>query len=322
MLRLIRIAGRGTGRPAAPEPDEEVAAELERSAGRAQARGGLAAAAAFLERAVLLTADPARRAGRTLAAAQANLQAGAFEQALELPTTAEAEPLDELQSVRVELLRGQIAFASGLGSDAPPLLLKAAKRLEPLDLKLARETYLDAWQAAMFAGHLAGGGDLMEVSRAARALPPPAHPPRLIDLLLDALAQLVTDGPADAVPALREVAGAFASPEIPAEEVLRWGWMAREADRALWGRGGWRVTVRQVRLARDAGSLDQLPFLLSRMAFDAVYGGDFAAAASLIAEFDAVCEATGSRIPPFAAMLLASSPGQGSRRHPPDRVHP
>jgi DNA-binding CsgD family transcriptional regulator/tetratricopeptide (TPR) repeat protein len=295
---------------AAPGPDEEVAAELERSAGRAQARGGLAAAAAFCERAVLLTADPARRAGRTLAAAQANLQAGAFGKALELLATAEAEPLDELQSVRVDLLRGQLAFASGLGSDAPPLLLKAAKRLERLDLKLARETYLDAWQAAMFAGHLAGGGDLMEVSRAARALPPPAYPPRLIDLLLDALAQLVTDGPADAVPALRRVASAFASPEIPAEEVLRWGWMAREADRALWGRGGWRVTVRQVQLARDAGSLDQLPFLLSRMAFDAVYGGDFATAASLIAEFDAVCEATGSHIPPFAAMLLASFRGR------------
>jgi DNA-binding CsgD family transcriptional regulator len=294
---------------AALGPDEEVAVELERSASRAQARGGAAAAAAFLERAVLLTADPARRAGRTLAAAQANLQAGAFGKALELLGTAESGQPDGLQSARVDLLRGQIAFASGLGSDAPPLLLKAARRLEPLDLKLARETYLDAWQAAMFAGHLAGGGDLMEVSRAARALPP-ARPPRLIDLLLDGLARLVTDGPADAVPALRQVASAFASPEIPAEEVLRWGWMAREADRALWGRGGGRVTVRQVQLARDAGSLDQLPFLLSRMAFDAVYGGDFAAAASLIAEFDAVCEATRSHIPPFAAMLLASFRGR------------
>jgi hypothetical protein len=117
---------------AAAGPDEEVAAELERSAGRAQARGGLAAAAAFLERAVLLTADPGRRAGPALAAAQASLQAGAFGQALELVAAAEAGPLDELQSARVDLLRGQIAFAQGPGGDAPPLLLKAATRLEPL----------------------------------------------------------------------------------------------------------------------------------------------------------------------------------------------
>ena len=132
---------------AAPGPDEEVAAELERCAARAQARGGLAAAGAFLERSALLTVDPARRAERTLAAAQTHLQAGAFDKALELLVTAAAGPLDELQSARLDLLRGQIAFASDLGSDAPPLLLKAAKRLESLDLELARETYrAPGWQ--------------------------------------------------------------------------------------------------------------------------------------------------------------------------------
>ncbi|HXC83347.1 MAG TPA: AAA family ATPase [Trebonia sp.] len=158
---------------AAAGPDEEVAAELERLAGRARARGGQAAAAAFLERAVLLTVDPGRRTGRTLAAARASLQAGAFGQALDLVAAAEAGPLDELASAQADLLRGQIMFASALSSDAPPLLLKAAKRLEPLNLDLAGETYLDAWHAAMFAGHLAGAGDLLEVSRAARALPRP-----------------------------------------------------------------------------------------------------------------------------------------------------
>ena len=145
---------------AAAGPDEEVAAELERSAGRAQARGGLAAAAAFLERSVALTADPARHAERVLAAAQASLQAGAFGKALELLATAEAGPLDEFQRARVDLLRGHVAFASGLGSDAPPLLLKAARRLEPFDLELARETYLTAWRAAGMAGHLAGASVL------------------------------------------------------------------------------------------------------------------------------------------------------------------
>jgi len=180
---------------AAAGPDEQVAAELEGSAGRAQARGGLAAAAAFLERAVALTADPARRTERALAAVQASLQAGAFGQALELLVTAEAGPADELQAGRADLLRGQVTFVSGLGSDAAPLLLKAAKRLEPLDLGLARETYLSAWMAALFAGRLAGAGDLLEVSRAARALLAPADPSRPVDLILDGLARLVTDGP-------------------------------------------------------------------------------------------------------------------------------
>ena len=297
-------------------PDEQAAAELERSADRARGRSGLAAAAAFLERAVALTPDPARRAGRTLAAAQASLQAGSFGKALELVAAAEAGPLDELQGARADLLRGQIAFGSGLGSDAPPLLLKAARRLEQLDLELARETYLDAWNAAMFAGHLAGAGDLIEVSRAARGLPAPPHPPRPADLLLDGLALLVTDGPAVAAPVLRQATGAFASEDIPTEEVFRWSWMVREADKALWDYDGGHQTVRQVRLARDAGALDRLPFLLNVMALDAVYSGDLAAATSLIAEAEAVSEATGSRIAPYAATMLASFRGREAEAAP------
>jgi len=295
---------------AADGPDEDVAAELERAARQAQARGGLAAAAAFLERAVALTVDPARRAGRTLAAAQASLQAGAFGKALDLVAAAEAGPVDELASARADLLRGQIAFASALGSDAPSLLSKAAKRLEPLNLDLARETYLDAWHAAMFAGHLAGAGDLLEVSRAARVLPRPTHPPRPVDLLLDGLALMVTDGPAAAALTLRQATSAFASADMPAAEVIRRGWMAREADKALWDYDGWRMTARQVQLARDIGALDRLPFLLNVMALDAVYSGDFASATWVIAEAEAVCEATGSRIAPYAAMMLASFRGR------------
>jgi hypothetical protein len=176
---------------AAAGPDEEVAAELERSAGRAQARGGLAAAAAFLQRAVALTVDRARRAERALAAAQASLQAGAFDAALGLLATAEAGPLDEFQRARVDLLRAHIAFASSLRSDAPPLLLKAARQLEPFDVELARETYLVAWAAASFAGALAERGGLLEISRAIRALPQPGAP-RPLDLLLGGLALLTT----------------------------------------------------------------------------------------------------------------------------------
>ncbi len=225
------------------------------SAGRAQARGGLAAAAAFLERSVLLTADSVRRAERTLAAAQANLRASAFGTALELLGVAEAGPLDELGSALADLLRGQIAFASGLGSDAPPLLLKAAKRLEPLDLDLARETYMSAWMAALFAGRFAVASDLLEVSRAAQALPRPASPPRLVDLLLDGLTLLVTDGPAAAASVLRQGAATFASGDISVEEGIRWGWMAQAAC-TLWDDDGWRaILALQVQLARDAGAL-------------------------------------------------------------------
>lgn len=302
---------------AAAGPDEDVAADLERSAGRAQARGGLAAAAAFLERAVLLTADPSHHAERTLAAAQANLQAGAFGKALDLVVRAEAGPLDEFQSARVDLLRGQIVFASGLGSDAPPLLLKAAKRLESLNLELARETYLSAWMAALFAGRLAGDSDLLEVSRAARALPLLTHPPRPVDLVLDGLALLVTDGPAAAAPTLRQAASAFAGADITIEEGLRWGWMAQAAASAVWDDDTWRaLLLRQVRLARDAGALDQLPIDLGALGTNAAWSGDFAAADSLIAEADAVCEATGSRAAPYAAMILASLRGNEAEAAP------
>jgi DNA-binding CsgD family transcriptional regulator len=300
---------------AAAGPDEDVASELELSAGRAQARGGLAAAAAFLERAAALTADPGRRADRTLAAAQAHLQAGTFGKALELVAVAEAGPLDELQSAQLDWLRGQVTLASGQASEAAPLLLKAARRFEPLDVDLARETYLDAWQAAQMAGHLAGGGDLQEVSQAARALPPLRRPPRPSDLLLDGLTLLVTDGPA-AAPVLRQATRAFADPDVPAAEWLRWGWLAAVAGAATWDDKGYGLIERPVQLAREVGELDRLPILLNQLATSAGWRGDFAAAASLIAEADAVCEATGARIASFAAVRLAALRGREAEAEP------
>jgi len=302
---------------AMPGPDEEVAAELERSAGRAEARGGLAAAAAFLARSVVLTAEPGRRAGRTLAAAQASLQAGAFDQALELLAGAEAGPLDEIASARMDSLRGRIAFSSGRGTDAPPLLLKAAKRLESLDLGLARATYMSAWMAALFAGRFAGAGDLAEVSQAARALPRPAGPPGPADLALDGLARLVTDGPAVAAPALERAASAFASAGICADEGIRWGWLGHAAASALWDDvRGRAILDRQVRLARAAGALDQLPIGLGSLGTDAAWRGDFAAAEALIAETAAVAAATGARSAPFAAMLMAALRGHRAAAAP------
>jgi DNA-binding CsgD family transcriptional regulator len=302
---------------ATPGPDGEVAAELERQAGRAQARGGLAAAAAFLERSAALTADPGRRAEGVLVAAQTSIQAGAFNTALDLLASAENGPLDEFCSARMDLLRGQIAFFAGPSSDAPPLLLKAAKRLESLNLEMARETYLTAWMAALMAGRFAGAGDLAEVSQSALALPRPALRPRPAGLVLDGLALLVTDGPAVAAPALQKAANAFASADICDDEWIRWGWLGQAAAGALWDDVRRRaILVRQVQLARAAGALDQLPIDLGSLGADAARRGDFGAAAALIEQTAAVCAVTGARTAPFAQMLMASLRGDSAEATP------
>jgi DNA-binding CsgD family transcriptional regulator len=296
---------------AAATPDEEVACELERSAGRAQARGGLAAAAAFLERSIALTVDPARRVDRALAATQANLYAGAFDEALRLLPVAEAGSPDELQQAQAELLRGQIAFSSNIGSDAPPLLLSAARRLERFDVDLARETYLDAWGAAWFAGSLATAGDLFEVSRAARSAPPSTHPSQPFDLLLDGLALLITEGRAAAALALRRASNAFVAAEIPAENGFRWAALPPIPSYVLWDDESWyAINARQLGLAREAGALARLPMGLVTGAVIDAWSGEFAKAAEATAEADAIVEATGTRLAPYAAMLLVALQGR------------
>jgi DNA-binding CsgD family transcriptional regulator/tetratricopeptide (TPR) repeat protein len=294
---------------AAAGPDEQVAYELERSAGRAQARGGLAAAAAFLQRAVALTKDPARRGDRALAAAEASFQAGAFDTALGLAATAEAGVLDEFQRTRVELLRAHVAFGAGQWSDALPLLVKAARRLESFDLNLARETYLIAWGAAGLAEDLAARDVLEEVCRAVLALAPPSGTPRPLDLLLDGFALLITEGHAAAVPTLRRAALAVA--DIPVDDILRWGWMAAGARAAMWDDEGLlEICTRQVQVLRDAGALAALPIHLTYLANAGLWIGDFAGAASLIAEVDSVAAATGSRFPPYALLRLRGLQGR------------
>jgi DNA-binding CsgD family transcriptional regulator len=294
---------------AAERPDEEVAVELERSAGRAQARGGLAAASAFLQRAVALTQDPARRAERALAAAQASLQAGAFDAALGLAATAQAGALDEFQRARADLLRAQVAFISFRGGDASTLLLEAARRLEPFDLELARDTYLTAWGASLVAAPVAGEGVLLEICRAVRALPPPSGAPRPLDLLLDGLALLITEGHAAATPTLRRAATAIA--DLPAKDILLWGWIAASASGLLWDIEGMRANAaREVRLLRDAGALAALPSSLANLAIATAWTGDFAAAAALIAETDSVAAATGSHQSPFALLRLRALRGR------------
>ena len=297
---------------AAAGPDEEVAAELERSARGAQARGGVAAAAAFLEQSAALTLDPPRRARRTLAAAQAKYQAGAFGAALGLLAAAEAGPLDELQGARVNLLRGQVAFASSRCSDAPPLLLEAARQFEPLDSRLARETYLEALSAALFTD-LAVGRELGNVAAAARAAPPAPEPARAPDLLLDGLAVLVAEGYQAGTPLLKQAVQAFCAADISAEEGLRWLWLACHAAGLVWDYASMdMLSARQVRLAREAGALTMLPSALGTRAGVHLFAGEFTEAASLVAEAASVTEAIGSSIAPYGALGLAAFCGRST----------
>ena len=298
---------------AAPGPDEDVAAELEASAGRAQARGGMAAAGAFLQRSAALTLDPARRSERALAASRAKYQAGAFDAALGLVAIAEAGPLDEIQRARTCQLRGQIAFASSHGSDAPSLLLKAARRFEPLDKPAARDTYLEALLATLFAGRLASGdGGVREIAEAARAAVPSPEPAAPPDLLLDGLALLITEGYPAGAPVLKRAVSAFLDANVPAED-KRYLWLASHAARLVWDYESWAaLSARMIGAAREIGALIALHIAFGMRASQHLFAGEFADAASIVAEVDAVSEATGGGIAPYAALTLAAFRGRES----------
>ena len=292
-------------------PDEAVASELEQAADTAQARAGLAAAAAFLERAAALTAEPWRRAERALAAAQAHLHAGAFEAALGLLAEVDAVAVDELQRGRSERTRGQVEWASQGGREAPVLLLQAAHRLEPLDVSLARETYLEAWLASFMAGSYGWpGGLLLDVSRAARAAPRPVHAPRACDLCLDGMATVVTDGRAAGAPSLRAAVDMFLGDQMSAGEWLQWGPLANTAATMLWDVHSWaRLSARHVEFARTSGALAPLSIALNGHGIFAAWCGDLEEASALVAEESAIKEATGIREFSAAALMLAAYQG-------------
>ncbi|MEV0071037.1 AAA family ATPase [Amycolatopsis sp. NPDC050768] len=301
---------------AAAGPDEMVAAELENSAGRAQARGGVAAAAAFLERATRLTPDPVQRAERALGAAQAKQQAGAPDAALELLATVEAGPPDEFRRARCELLRAQIALVTRRGRDTPRLLLEAATRLAPLDARLSRDTFLGALEAAAFAGPLASGGGIREVAEAARAAPPAPDPPRPLDLLLDGLILQITEGYAAAVAPLKRALAAFRSPDLAPEDALRWTWFALVTARNLWDDETFDVlTRRHVEIARDTGTLAALPLALQTRVSAQVVDGELTEVAPLLEESAAAAEATGIELPPYGGLLLRAWQGRETEFH-------
>jgi DNA-binding CsgD family transcriptional regulator len=293
---------------AADGPDEAVAADLEHSAGRAQRRGGLAAAAALLERATELTPDPARQAERALAAAEASLQAGAFDVTQRLVATAESGPLDGFQRARAALLRGHVAAVAAYGNEAAPLLLDAARQLEPFDSGLARRAYLTAWSAAVTANHLGGAEVLVDVCRAVQALPPLPADPHPLDLVIEGFASLIVDGHAAAMPVL-ERAGADVL-RLPVDDVLRWGWQVGGVRSATWDDEAIAVYERQARVVRDAGALGELPIHLQALALEQAWRGDLAGARRLIAEADSISTAMGNDVPPFALLRLLALEGR------------
>jgi DNA-binding CsgD family transcriptional regulator len=292
-------------------PDEDVAAELERAAGRAEARGGLAAAAAFLQRAAALTPDPVRRAQRALAAAQTNYEAGALDDALALLATAETGGVDDLQRARVDLLRAQIAYAAQRGGDAPRLLLDAARELVAVDPDRARTTYLEALEAVGFAGRLARGTDVVEVSRAALAGPAPRPPPRPTDLLLQGMATLLIDGHAAAVPILKAALSAFREEAALPPEESRWLSLACRAAWDIWDEESWRLlATRELQRVRDAGALTAMPLLLSALSYIQVLSGELSAAESLLDEIRAITAATGIPAHRYVEIWVAAQRGR------------
>ena len=287
-------------------PDDTVAAELEQSASRAQARGGFAAAAAFLERAATLSLDQTSKARRSLEAAQLKHLAGADNEALGLLTTAENGPLDDSQLVRADLIRAEIAFTERRGGDAPGLLLRAAARLEPLDVRAARDAYLDALVAAQFAGRLARGTDLRQAAELARRAPRPDPPPTASDLLLDGLATALTDGYTAGASVLQQAVRAFRGPTVTLFELLRWLWPAAHIAMALWDDESYELlSARHVELARESGLLAVLPTALTTRIVACGFAGEFDAADRLIVEMRVLTDAMDVSMPSYGPLFMS-----------------
>ena len=266
--------------------------------------------AAFQERAVELTPDPTRRAQRALLAAKSKHQAGANDAALRLLALAQAQPLHALEQARANLLHAQITFAMTRGRDAPPLLLDAARQLEALDPTLARETYLEAFEAAFSAGPLVRGGDAREVAAAVLAANwQPST--RACDLLLDGLALLTSEGYVAAAPALKVALRSFRDERLPDDDELRWLWLASRIARALADDAAWdELTARHLDLARRTGAFSVLPAALTDRMVVELSSGRFGVATSLAAEADAVVEATGSQLAERTSIMLANWRGR------------
>ncbi|XVU28023.1 AAA family ATPase [Actinoplanes sp. CA-054009] len=288
---------------AADGPDDEVAAELEQSADRALARGGPSAAAAFLERAAELTLDGARRSALLVAAASARLDAGAYTRVPQLLGAAELGPIDPLQQARVERLRAQVTFMLTPGRAAGPPLLTAAHRLEPLDPAAARDAFLSAIGAAVYAGRF-GGDDLRVAARAARAVRPAGQ--SFPDLLLAALVSWILDDRATARPLMQRALDAL----NPAEHIGLL-WLIQPMVHELFRMDlAYQLSAEAVTQARRTGVLRLLPAALTLRSGSLLYAGRFADAANLLDEGDAMTKATAAPLQQSAGLALAAYRGR------------
>ena len=290
-------------------PDEDVAYELERSAGRAHARGGFAAAAAFLERSAGLSPDPGKRARRALAAAEAKQLAGDPQAAATLLAAAVRGPLNELESAMALRLQGHIALDVRRGLEAAPFFLDAAARLEVIEPKIARETYLDALQAASVGGRF-GEETLRLTAEAARNVPVSEGARSADDLLLAGLASRFTDGYAASADALKQALAAFRDQDPHSVTDVRWPGFARRIAPSMFDDETWHVlATRSTQLARERGVLGVLPIALNNLAILRTFEGDLEGAATLLEESDAIADVTGAGRIAFGRLILAGFRG-------------
>lgn len=288
-------------------PEEDVAAQLELSAGQAAARGDVAAAAAFLGLATELTPDPLVRGQRALDAAERKAQVGEFDQAISMLTTAATEPLDDVLRARLDLTRGRIALARGRSSEACPLLLATARLLESLDVAHAREAYLDALSAAMLSGDLASSPDPSEVAQAAREATR-AHDGAT---LAHALAVRFTDGYAAAAPIAKQAVESACDDDHPVPEGLRRLWLKSVTAADLWDDERWDAfSARHAKIAREAGVISELPLAFDSRVFLHLFAGELAEAANLAQQAHAVRLLTGSGLAPYAAVGVTAWRGR------------
>jgi DNA-binding CsgD family transcriptional regulator len=286
--------------------DEEVAAELERSAARARSRGGYAAAGAFMRRSTELTPAVADRTRRALEAAHAMHNAGASEAALDLLAIAEGGSPNQRQRARVALLRAQIAFHRTRGLDVPQMLADAAATVAPFDPALSRETYLHALDAAI----VSGAPDSVIIARTALASSPAANP-RPVDLLLDGLAMTIVDGYSAGVPTVRLALDELS--EVPHPGAVQeggsepWLWLAgRVAVGILDDERAHKIAEWNVTVSRARGALASLPSALNLQANILTISGELTRAGELAAEAEAITESMGVAPLRHAAAMLSA----------------
>ena len=302
------------------DPDEGVAAELEHSAGRAQVCGGMVAAATFLERSAQLTPDPERQAMRLLQAAGAHLTSGASDRAQALLRRSVPHLVDPAARGLAMRMAGELRFLDGHGGETPALLVDAAHALSEVGALPARETLMEALEAAMWTGSLTSGTTMVDVAKAARSTPPPADDETTASLMLAGYTERLTTGYPEAVPWWRRAVEASEAPDSePSLQTLGMLWNATGELFDLEAHDA--VARRRVRTARATGALAMLPVALSCLAWNELLGGRVESGEALAAEAVEIAVATGMPSMPGAqeimglAMLAWRGEDEGARHY-------